>query len=317
MKRRLKILARVCLVIVSCLVCLNIVFFIARTFFFDKLFYQKSTHFGYILKNKDALDSIYFDRNHDLTDLKKGVAIPSNKKVYKIAVFGDSYVWGQGITNNERFVTLLEARLNSIHPTKIYSFAQPADSLFDNYVKFKQTQTLSEQFDLVIFGLVDNDLILNSAERYDRKIAELAEKACPSGQEISINQLSTTNYEQLVEKSVAPDSKNYCEFKYVLPFLPKQNAFFFNFDELTDNSLPLKQISSNLKNAGLTVVSPLPYYLVHRRSYRDFWTYDSIKPLDQFLVSKMEGHPSAIANRLFSDALFQEITTNPNWHFSK
>lgn len=327
-KKLLKILFLLVVIGISLFLSLKIAFFLGKTFFFDKLIYQKSAQYGYILQNGKGWDwdnPIYRDRNNGVWALRNALANQNNKQafeilgnnsdqVFRIAVFGDSYVWGQGITNQERFVNLLEKKLSKIRPTKIYVFALPGDSIFDNYIKYKQTQSLGQKYDLLIFGMVGNDLIFSNDDRYDINLARELENWCLSRDIALDSQLGDEEYTKLVEQSTAFNSRNFCDFQHLLPMLPKQNTIYYDFDGFRTNWSALDTYVNGLRSAGLSVFSPQKYYQENQNKYRNFFDRQSF---EKFSVSKKDGHPSALTNRLFADDLFQEITTNPNWKFVK
>ncbi|KKQ49358.1 MAG: hypothetical protein US68_C0016G0018, partial [Candidatus Shapirobacteria bacterium GW2011_GWE1_38_10] len=118
-------------------------------------FYQKSITHGYWIPSKHPTHDDFGHRAKDIYQLQSGQPDPlktNNSDIFKIALYGDSYVWGQGIKNEQRFAKLLETKLNKIRPTKIISLAETGDNIFDHYQKYKATPEIFGEIDLNVFG---------------------------------------------------------------------------------------------------------------------------------------------------------------------
>ncbi len=323
MTKQIQILILIVVMLSSAFLSLKAVFFVGNEFFFDKLFYHKDAKLGYVGPQENWADSKFSNRNADLTKLvsdtaryqQNGQKVLGMKddKTYKIAVIGDSYVWGQGIADEDRFVHLLEKRLSKIRPTKVVSLSRCGDSIFDNYIKYTQIQKLEEPYDLVIFGLVNNDLIFSEGDSYDETQQTAIQSSCTTGPVAWDNQMKTEEYSTVVERSFDPTSQNYCAFQHILPLLPKEKTLYYNFDEFKNDWKPISSYGNELEKAGLTVISTKSYFESHKTNYPDIFKPNGF---DRFQVSPKEGHPSALANKMFSDQLFTEITQNKKWQFT-
>jgi hypothetical protein len=134
---------------------------ISEKFFFDKFFYQKSIKYGYILSKRDAKLEDFGKRAADvLTLLKHPEELRSSQGLFTVAIIGDSFVWGQGIRNQDRFAEVLEKKIKKIRPARVLSLALCGDSLYDNYIKYQILIRNGIHVDFFVFGLVDNDLVL-------------------------------------------------------------------------------------------------------------------------------------------------------------
>src|SRR3989344_6833304 len=136
---RIKLLILIPIVLLSFFSSFKLLSNFSEKYFFDKFYYYKSASHGYVNPIWNPLingsnPSIVEERIKDLRALieitrkdseANNQLSPSN--YFRIAIIGDSMVYGLGIRNNERFSYLLEQKLNKIKPTKAYILAQPAD----------------------------------------------------------------------------------------------------------------------------------------------------------------------------------------------
>lgn len=160
------VLFTVLLSILSLTISYGIVKRISEIFFFDKFYYQKSIDFGYFHfpPNKKSTLEVFGKRSQDVLTLLnnkspdvKGHTSHGN---YTIAIVGDSYVWGQGLKNNDRFPILLERKLSNLKDTKVYSFGMSGDGILDYYVKYQKIKELYD-IDLYVYVLTVNDILIN------------------------------------------------------------------------------------------------------------------------------------------------------------
>ena len=98
-----------CLIVLSVILSYQGLHWIAETFFFDRLFYQKSVAHGYFLDETKLPD--FGDRTRDLVahldaDEKK---LPQNVYPgFRVVLIGDSFLWGQGVRHEHTVTALLE-----------------------------------------------------------------------------------------------------------------------------------------------------------------------------------------------------------------
>jgi hypothetical protein len=314
------------LVSVSVIFSLFLCYFIAEKYFFDKVFYLKSVRFGYYKDGVNNLSWQYGKRAEDLRSLHDFInKYPQddsqlkpaiiNKDFYTIVIVGDSYVWGQGITNDQRFAAILEKKLNKIRPTKIYSLAEDGANIFDNYIKYKIALKMYDHVDMVMFGMVYNDLFI---EDYYQKFYSLLPSSINECQGEQIldpakngTLISGDEYWQKAYHSFDKETKNFCMFQELVKVLPKEKAVYLNFDDFRLGKEMTDRYANPLRESGLTVLSFEDFYKKHYSKYPLTLKDGS----DFFAVSKIDGHPSALANQMYSEALFEEITSKPTYQF--
>ncbi|MFA5025584.1 MAG: SGNH/GDSL hydrolase family protein [Candidatus Shapirobacteria bacterium] len=295
-----KILILTLFSILICFISYRICYFIAEKFFFDKLFYQKSVTHGYWTTKPGLSYTDFGDRAEDIITLNSNspnILGTSDDDSYKIVILGDSYLWGQGIKNEDRFAYILESKLNNIRPTKIYSLGIGGDNIFDNYLKYKKSISVFGQADMYIFALLYNDFLLNGDNRYssDEFINSLI-KNCPQNIIYDVDNPSNDKYYQAIKSSLSTDSGNYCAYKNLLLLLPKSNAIYINLSSIQgmfDTNKQFKDIISD----DLNVINLQPDTSINSS------------------VSKAESHPSTAINKAYANTLFKEITTNSQWRF--
>ena len=310
MNKFIKKLSIFILTLFLCFLTYKFCYFIAEKFFFDKFFYQKSVAYGYWVPTKASTlyHSDFGDRAKDIYDLETNYPneLLNNQNVYKIAIYGDSYVWGQGVTNNQRFAKILQDKLNKIRPTRVFSLAETGDDLFDHYQKYKLTPQVFGHIDLNIFGIILNDLLFDNPidNRYGTKdyLQSINYFGC-RGPEFSDDFQSTGDK---ISRSMDPDTKNYCVYKKIISLLPREKTIYFDLSGATYTSdYPDELKFVTLLSQDIPLFHPYPRSVV------------SLPHPNKYNVSKLDAHPSALANQLYADILYQEITTNPKWGFIK
>lgn len=281
--------------------CYFLCYFLAEKYFFDKFFYYKSTKYGYYLpgKNSDLRD--FGQRAQDLIALKNGQHISEKNNVYKVAIIGDSYVWGQGVKNEERFAAILQKQLNKIRPTTVYSLGGCGDNIFDDYIKYKKSIDVFGNMDLYVFAMVNNDLVFNRTNHHGTipQIEDIYQSCNGTSFYTLQSNFSQEAEDQIRTLSMAPNSKNFCVYKKVTELLPKNNAIYIDLSSLSEDS-DYQKTFSNLISSDLNAII-LPHQL-------DFKKYT---------VSPKDGHPSVIAHRYIANTIYQEMVTNQKWQFKK
>ncbi|MEO8581504.1 MAG: SGNH/GDSL hydrolase family protein [Patescibacteria group bacterium] len=310
-------------------------FYIGEHYFFDKLFYQKSAIHGYEKDTASLVTSLY-KNNSDLPkeqqpswfikerikDLHQLVASNTNSpilgvstskeenSVFKIVIIGDSFVYGTGVRENQRFGNVLEEKLNKIKPTKVYSLGLNGDSIVDNYLKYLLAQK-EIQPDLVIFGMVENDLFLNSPRypNHENLMNTLKEK-CTLPQFEYYFEDPTASYDEQLAKAYLPSFSdeygNICYMDQILQQIDMSKSFFFVFNDLysQNEDQPQKKIMTKYERMVIdhngVVIHPSDPENAH-----------------YYTVSKQEGHPSARQHEEYAEKLFSEITSNSTWGFKE
>ena len=305
LQKIIKITSLTLLSLIICFLSYKFCFFIAEKYFFDKFFYQKSMDHGYWANPKKIHFADFGTRAKDLISLASDQPNISHDNSFKIAVIGDSLVWGQGLKNNDRFVVLLTKKLNQIRPTTVYSLGGCGDNIFDDYMKYKKSIDVFGKMDLYIFGLYNNDLLLNEDDRYstNKFVANKLDIGC-SGKKITIPSnnspitFSAETYADMEISSLATESANFCFYQHLVPLLPKNNGLFIDLGSLTDKWYG-QSLFSNMISTSFNAIS-----LLYNQS-------------PKIKVSSHEKHPSVIGHQIYADTLFREITTNPKLGFTK
>ncbi len=288
---------------------------ISEKFFFDKFYYKKSIEYGYDPTNRYVNYNQFGKRAQDLVTLnsiihdKQSVNKPILDNVthstYNIAVIGDSFVWGEGIKNNDRFAEILETKLNKILPTKIFSFGRSGDGLVDNYIKYKIISGIYPKMNLYIFGILDNDLMLTPDKSiYNEFIYNELLGKCNKSYIYDPVFLYNQNpekwkitYYEAMDRFFDDQYGNLCLLKYIATQLPKENALYYSF--FTWNSFQIDKITQEFKTNNLKTLNPTHEYISKFLA----------KPSDYF-VSNMEQHPSSKANQMFAEQLYDYIVKN-------
>lgn len=294
----MKSIVRIVLVILSLGISYYLCFFIAEHFFFDKFFYRKSADYGYLVSKTQNL-SDYGPRANDLIWLTAAMKDenPGQKAAesgtYNIAVIGDSYVWGQGLKYSDRFVPLLEKELNKIRKTKVYSFGMEGDNLLENYekMKFLESDKSPVKIDLYILSVVYDDMYVNDENVYTMNYGNVLAKECENLGKFNVNGGFGT-------------PSNVCLAQKILTDLPGNIIVFEPAYFVDDHSDIHNRYVKLFRSFNMNVINPLNF-LGNLPKETNF--------ISKMRVSKMEEHPSALANKIFVKTLFSAVTQLPSF----
>ncbi len=300
-----------------CFLTYKLCYFIAEKYFFDKFFYQKSVTFGYGYYNYRNRNANFGERLKDLTSLESEntniLGLQDNQN-FKIVIIGDSYVWGQGLKNNERLVKKLSDKLNKIKPTTIISLAKPGYSILD-YLKIYNKSSKYYLPDLVIFALVQNDNLINELNLNSSIVQECL--TLNSGLSATLDQDMGGNKSIFVDNKIQTyndiltqawkNPVNSCILDKGLNLLPTDKAIYFITEDYDGYSPHFKEFYKHLNNK----------YVISAKLGKDISKYTRYfnDPYKNFTISPNEGHPNALANQMYADILYNEIITNPRWGF--
>lgn len=304
----------------SCKLC----YFIAEKYFFDKFFYQKSIKHGYWPATQKVNFIDFGDRAKDLLSLESknsNVLGAEEDKSYKIAVIGDSNVWGQGLDNESRFCTRLEKKLNSIRPVKVLSFAMPQLNVNDYYDLYLKVEEHYKP-DLYIFSIVGNDAFIHYNYHKNEKETKLLHECLElNNQSEPVYDISEPEVRDKFNINMGPEydkfislswnnPTNICSIMDALKSLPEENAIYF----VSDLNLP-EHIKYELPYINL--LTQLGKIVIPRNIDENFFYeyHKYYKNINKMYVSPKEIHPSAFANQLYTEILFDEITKKSKWGF--
>ena len=323
---------------ISIFLSLQIVLVIANEFFFDKIFYQKSSWLGYRYSPQNDPDNLKltgrFDkyilakRTEDLNLLFSQIAEPkitnfcgasdqnlirirnyTDLKPLTIVVIGDSMTYGMGTEISARFSKVLEQKLNQIIPTKIYTLAEPGNSLEAEYSLYLLAKDYLNP-DLVIFGIVENDLILDKFEYPNSaRLRNHLKNNCPQP-EFSLGNADLINLEwnetlAIYQKSFLPTYSNLCFLRTISKELgqTKNNLFISFFASATS-------ASTNEIDPAISARRDIIFrYKQELENYQNvvigYFPDQLFKP-----VSVIEGHLSKEAHQEIAQILFDKIVAN-------
>lgn len=317
--------------LVAFLACLIII----ETFFFDKFFYKKSAKYGYIDVYAPAV------RNFDLRELgfmHGGVFVPPHipsvlergefkTNTYNIALVGDSFVWGDGVKEQQRLSVVLENKLNEEVPTRVYALGFSQDGLLDHLGKIDALSQM-EMFDLYIIPAVMNDALPANSINFNRyhsaeveQIVQICQALYPGQRVRSFPEWKDMTPEELdaVIRQLDEDTGlswsdelsiclNHNAAKRIQE-LTKGRVLYLLTDDYTEEQQLFAQYRQLLEQVGSTYISSrnaasLP-------EYQKYWQ----NPEYYFHVSALERHPSSLAYRMYADVLKQELLKNTHWQF--
>ena len=259
------------------------------------------------------VDWILYPRVEDLKRLLlseelQRTQFPEHDQEFVIAVIGDSTSNGVGVRVGQRYVDILEKKLNKIRPTRIYNFSQPGDNIVDHFVKFE----LSEKYlkpDLVIFALYYNDLMDLDGSRYlsnQDKLNELSVNCLPlfSEAKSSTQQLDEKEFlEAYVLPTYQEDYGNLCVYRSFLEKVEKSNTavLYFNMapSEDRESQDPLMVESQKIVNKTAYILEEEIEKTSDTHMFRvpDFLTHYSV-------VSEKELHHSSKTHEYVAEQLY-------------
>lgn len=286
-------------------------FFVGEQYFFDKLFYRKSTLHGYYDNRRPWKNPLYqfisFTIGPINDDLYRDKPfIPKQADEYLIIISGDSNVWGTGVRVSQRFTNILEKKLNAYRKTRVISLGK-GNTGFAFHLAELEKYVSSLKPDLVIQTFYENDLVLNQHE------ASKLEKYFWHNKDTIIfyNEKDIqANYSQKVLHSYDSKTINYEIFQYFLPKLNKDDLYFLlHYFPLTEHEI---LIENALQSQGLRVVDNQDLL---KSKYEELMATNNEKLNPTLEISAMEGHPNPIAHQMFAETLYREIITNPGYHF--
>lgn len=299
--------------IVSCLIILGIFstfwfcFYLGERFFFDQLFYKKSVFHGYLNRYNSGIEIAnlnWFDkqiqtwRDKDMIDLLSDKLQPSNQKDVKtIAIIGDSFTYGLGVLQNERFSSLLGPNLSKFGiKTKIYNFSEADNSILDYYAIYKLVKQQVKP-DIIIFGLATNDLLIGKPKYYGTGliITEL-DSMCPQPMfAFQYSDVAGPSNNKILTDSFSPKWRNRCYLNQIAKIIGADpTVLFFSFR-------PGETSSACETKDSLPVTATVSDYLSVLTNYGGRIIQNPINSQAADRVSIIESHPSRSAHKKYAD----------------
>ncbi len=330
-KKLLKITVLFGLVVSFLLLTIEFAWQMTERYFFDRVFYQKSALYGYIQDETKTSNLIATPLHHwaieqRLADLRtlwrhdaENTDYPEkfDKSVFKVAIIGDSYIYGTGVLEPERLSSVLERKLNTIRPTKVYAFAQMADDVLDYYANFLVAERRLKP-DLYIVSIVWNDFeVWGDKHALQDTLRQRLQTICMNPEFKEHFSPDTDSWLEIIRDhsihAISPASNNYCYMnEFIKDIQTERKVMFFNFNHFegaqwcqqTDNiehiyhSFIMNEYESLInKNDGV----------VFGIDVEDWLKWESVSP--------EETHPGKTMHALGAQILLDELLRDPIWGF--
>lgn len=310
-KHLLNSLGVILLVLGSVCVAILIAFFVGEKYYFDKLFYRKSTIFGYY-KNDEywrlPAENEHFLIKRRVRDIQNLVDVANGEKeatklgdeTLKIAVIGDSFAYGMGVKDGQQFPRVLEKKLNHIRPTKVYNLSISGDSILDNYAKYHLAKKYLH-IDLFIIATLDNDLQFDSHDKYpgEKEIVTELQKHCPQP-EYTYQLPESIEYPEMVKKYFAP---SYAE-EYANMCFAKEISRQMTGNVVYMMMLQAPDYSATEPDKVPPLTDKLKAVLAAHNQVIDPFTMETF---EYTVVSEKEGHPSVKAHEEYAEILYEYV----------
>lgn len=328
MKKRYLYAVLFALVLISGYISFSFVQFLKTTFFFDKLVYQKEEKFGYLLQPNERS---YSPRTSVAMTLAKKsgsdervLGLQDNKDQFVIGIFGDSWSFGAGVTQNQTYVAQLEREFLERYPNtpiKILNFSISGHNLYDHYQKIQLAKEKGLSIDLYVVQILGNDFGFNEYSDYGKRWVENPEaneiltRYC-QGKEQFFNVNSNTpttaiDQGKVEQRSFQTDTANFCFFNVLIPKFDKETIFFYpqpdHWNEYAQVMIDL--ISQH--NFRLFDVRGLAS--LFKNDWKDSLTQYAYPEKTPYAVSKKEAHPNASYHRFLAQHLMTYILQTSEW----
>lgn len=290
-------------------------FWLAEHVFFDKFFFQKSLAHGYWVTEESSYEHLaaYGNRGtdilgllHSIHDENATVLGAADSDEFTIALYGDSYTWGAGVREHQRYAAQLEQELDRSRPTKVLVFAMEGDNVVDQYLKYQAVQRSGQHIDVHIFGIVHNDALLKKNYVYGELPGEVSSCSGETVWDISEDWQdidAEKEYPIRIQRSFSPDTLNACIVDRLLQTLPKEKSLYVGLDSLLSEHLNDKLMLTEYKKRGFTVLEFSPLSKEHPEVQ------------EKLFVSQKERHPSALAHRLYAEQIAKVLREDNRFGF--
>ena len=275
---------------------------------FDKLIYRKNNYlaemYGYRKLNgnlcKAQLNSEGF-RDDEF--------YPKEEEEYLVLIVGDSTVYGQGLLKHRRFSELLEKKLEKIQPTRVLNLGICGTNIYQHYNRITKYKEILNP-DLIIISFSENDLLVwNSLFNFPQEL---------SSDGVVLDIRTDEDESKYIEKVLASydeASPNIEMAKYVASLLPKKEVLIISLGYLDidgEYNIKLEETLSIFRDHDLRVIDAKDLY---RNKYKELSIEREGKAF--MAISEKEKHPNSLANKMFAERLFEEITTNTDFNYIK
>ncbi|MBW7955199.1 hypothetical protein H3C66_00535 [Patescibacteria group bacterium] len=280
-------------------------YWVAEHYFFDKFFYQKSIAHGYWPVDDGSYKALstFGSRGEDVLALIEYIEEEKEPRVlgstasneFTIALFGDSYIWGKGVREDQRLGDVLERKLDRHRPTQVLTFALEGDNIIDQWRKYLAVQKSGTKVDLYVFAIVHNDAFLKKypwygnegQEKIDACEGEIVWDISEDYDQVDVGAV----YPQRVKRSLETGTKNYCVVQALLPEFPREHAVYIDLDSLLTSNPDSLAMADQYRQFGLPVLT------------FGMLGLDNTNQQEKLFVTKMERHPSALAHSLYAEGI--------------
>lgn len=205
------------------------------------------------------------------------------RDVYRVAFMGDSMTYGQGVNPKETLPAQFERIINkSVWPLdiEVINFGLSGGSIYDSW-ELLQCRAVNYDADLVILVLCDNDAEFTSAQggEYGDHV-----RACWSE-----DGLYRAYMERIIERMG--------EYQRTTPNLQIAIAFYYIWDHTDTIMLIKRALGEMTSRSGIHYVDLSETFVGEHCASRN----------KSMFVSKMDGHPSALAHSLAASALARHV----------
>jgi hypothetical protein len=296
-------------------------YFLAEKYFFDKFFYYKSVDHGYWVFDEDKQLTVSFrdfgERALYYRQLRHGADVEdllpnhlSDEELFTIAIIGDSYTWGQGVRWPQTFSQVLEKKLQKDFNVRVMTVANCGDIIVDYLVDYRKLEEIYSP-DFYVFALVVNDLAPHISSYEDLKqepIIRFCEDNFPE-EEANIERNSDIDYlndKELFDPFVLGNPINECFVSESIKQLPTEQSIYLlteSYFEWAQERLDFFREILELEEKTIIdskEILNLPQYERYLKDYEQA-NYSSL------VVSKKDGHPSALVHQLYADLLYEAI----------
>lgn len=308
-----------------------ICFWVSEKFLYDLVIFQRSWLHGYgfnyasdtdAQEKSPAIKKILFQlRNNDLLELFEQQAAPTysiacnysrninnhrqftTNKPLKIVIIGDSNAYGMGVLTQQRLGKKLENNLNKYTPTKVWTLAEPGNSIEEFFSLYQLAENYFSP-DIFLISMLENDFRINEDFRYTNTESIRASFGNKCGQltlapyhlRLAWNKDLMLNYPLSTS-----NSSNYCYADQLVSAIVPAKTLFFKYSP-----------SPNIMHCELTSNAEYCLYGAIMDSYTDLVSKKGIEVIENsaFLpdkISELEGHPSSKEHQELADYLAQII----------
>lgn len=218
----------------------------------------------------------------------------------RILVIGDSYVYGSGVNESDRYTDLLEDKLNnrSENRYQVINAGIIGAGAKDYYLFFKH-RGIHYNPDMVIIGVIGNDWMpLELEKEFSRKASDYVNRKYPDASDERKNQLSSERFLELQGKN--QDVERYSVLSNISALAAQNDieTIVFASDYMAKNK------TEQVEKHGDTVNSTL---VRAPKEFRDDWQSDFCLKYSPNRISTLDPHPSPEGHRMLADRLYRQI----------